>query len=240
VTVRQVLLVALGAGVAIGTCAAAAGLAGGDPLLGAEVALGGLGAAWLLVLVARAGPAVSGQRELERLARRERLHDHEVRLIGGARREAFVAGPIRPAIYMSRSLLELLDPGELRAVVLHEEHHRRRRDPLRSLALASWARLLGWLPPAGRWIDARLAHLEISADEYALSRGATRAAVASALLKCDQGGAPGATAFASTAEVRLRRLATGGGADDATSLPIEWVVPLSLVGAVALCHPFLA
>jgi Antirepressor regulating drug resistance, predicted signal transduction N-terminal membrane component len=44
---------------------------------------------------------------------------------------AFTSGLLRPRIYISKGLIESLEGPELRAVFLHELHHKRRRDPLR-------------------------------------------------------------------------------------------------------------
>lgn len=94
-TRRAVLVLALIAAGIVVACAAAARTLGGAPTLGAELGLAALIAGWASVLVARARPALAGQRELERSARLLRLRDHDVRLIGARRTEAFVAGPVR-------------------------------------------------------------------------------------------------------------------------------------------------
>ena len=237
-TRRAMVILALIATGIVAACAAAARTIGGDPMLGAELGLASLIVAWAGVLVTRARPALAGQRLLERSARRLRLHDHDVRLIGGRRTEAFVAGPVRPAIYVTAPLLDVLDASELQAVVLHEEHHRRQRDPLRSLALTSWGRFLGWLPGAERWIERRLAHLEIAADQYALRNGASRAAMASALLKCDRSSSVSAMGFSAAAEMRLRGLVSGTTTSEA-SAPMEWLGPVTLAFALVACHLFL-
>lgn len=125
-------------------------------MLAAEVALAAATAAWLALILRGARPAVAGQRRLERLARRSWLASHDVHIVpNDPRRSAFVIGPLRPQIFVSDSLVEVLDGDEMRAVILHEEHHRRQRDPLRGLALASWEQLLAWLPPSRRWIKRR-------------------------------------------------------------------------------------
>lgn len=237
-TPRLMLVVTLLAASMVLMCAAAAHTIGGDPMLGAELGVGGLSAAWVTVVLAQARPAVAQQRKLELFARGLLLHGHEVRLIVSGTTEAFVAGPLRPAIYVTHPLLAELDPGELRAVVLHEEHHRRHGDPLRSLALSSWGLLLGWLPAAAGWIERRSAHIEIEADRYALRNGATSAALASALLKCDRSGSLAAIGFASAADLRLRRLVHGGNDDDTVAFPVEWMGPVVLAMALGLCHVF--
>ncbi|MDQ2941217.1 MAG: M48 family metalloprotease, partial [Chloroflexota bacterium] len=173
-------------------------------------------------------------------AKRVRMRDHQVRLLGTTTApEAFVAGPFRPAIFVSRALLDVLDLEELEAVLLHEEHHRRTRAPLRGLALACWSRLVGRLPAIRRWIDRRVAQLEIEADRYALAAGASSAAMASALIKCDRSMSPTGIGFASVADIRLRQLLGGGDpAHDPAAAPVEWLAPMLLALGLAACHLF--
>lgn len=238
---RHVLPMAVVPVSTVALCAAAARAAGGDPLLGAEAGLAVVIGLWLTLLMTRAVPAVAGQRELERLATLIRLREHEVRLLHApCAPAAFVVGPLRPAIFVSRTLLDVLDAAELDAVLLHEEHHRRTLAPLRGLALVSWSRLVGGLPAVGRWIERRLAHLEIEADRHALAAGASPAAMASALIKCERSATPLGIGFASTADLRLRLLLEAGpAADGPAAVPIEWLAPALLALGLAACHLFL-
>ena len=109
--------------------------------------------------------------------------------------EAFAVthGLRRPRILLSTGLVEALDAAELTAVLVHERHHLRRRDPLRLLA----ARLLagyGWYLPLLRWWAQRLAlRRELAADRAATARAGV-AAVAGALLKLADLPAPAAVA----------------------------------------------
>ena len=57
--------------------------------------------------------------------------DPRVGVIRDPRPQAFCAGYLRPAVYVSRRTVELLGDSELDAVLAHEHHHRRVRDPLR-------------------------------------------------------------------------------------------------------------
>jgi Zn-dependent protease with chaperone function len=59
---------------------------------------------------------------------------------------AFCIGLLRPRVYVSRATLEFLDDDELEAVLAHEVHHARRRDPLRLLAARALADGLFFLP----------------------------------------------------------------------------------------------
>lgn len=237
----QLLPLGLAPMVMVALCAATTRAIGGDPMLGAELGLAVVVGVWLTLLARRIRPAIASQRHLEQVATPIRLGHRDVRLLDSRRApEAFVAGPLQPAIFVSRALLEVLDGEELDAVLLHEEHHRRTRAPLRGLALACWSRLVGGLPALRRWIERRLAHLEIEADRYALSAGASSAAMASALIKCDRSASPMGIGFASAADLRLRRLVDGGATTDGpAAAPIEWLAPVLLAFALAVCHFFL-
>lgn len=226
--------------VLIALCAAAVGVTGGDPMLGAEIALAVVTGAWLVILVRRLAPALTDQRRLERASRPARLGDPQVRVVASSGApQAFVLGPFRPTVFVSDSLFETLEPDEVAAVLLHEEHHRRTRAPLRGLALASWAELIGRLPPIGDWIDRRLAHLEVEADRYAMASGVSSAAVASALVKCDRSGFTAAMRFSSAADVRLRSLVHGTSHGGIAATPIEWLTPVVAVVSVVACHLFI-
>lgn len=118
----------------------------------------------------------------------------------------FVAGIRRPVIYCPRALSARLSHEELRAVLLHEQCHLADRAPARLLVLSAIASLAP-LAAVRAWVQAERARLEIDADLYAIERGASRASLASALLKLVAQDAPvGAPAFSSSAELRLRAL----------------------------------
>jgi Zn-dependent protease with chaperone function len=105
------------------------------------------------------------------------------RLIDSQEPRAFCAGYLRPQVYLSRGARDGLEPAELRAVLAHESHHRRRRDPLRLLAARALADALFFIPILRR-IAERYATLgELAADEAAVSAIGGRGPLASALLK---------------------------------------------------------
>jgi TonB family protein len=83
-----------------------------------------------------------------------------------------VVGLRRPVILVPRPLLDALPPAELRAVLLHEEAHRRRLDPLRLAAYRALAAVFFFYPPLG-FLLARLRETaELACDEGALHAGA--------------------------------------------------------------------
>jgi hypothetical protein len=104
---------------------------------------------------------------LERLAAAARMDPAEgVLWVAGTSPFALLAGLLRPRLIISEALREQLPPGLLRAVVLHERAHGRRRDVLR-LALAAALSMLH-LPTMRRTLlqDLRLA-CEQAADAEA-------------------------------------------------------------------------
>lgn len=117
---------------------------------------------------------------------------------------ACTAGPVFPRILLGADLLELLDDDELRAVVLHERAHQRGLDPLR----AAVDRVVHRALPVARLQEVaarQAAQREIRADRAALRRGASRRALAAALLKVPA--APvSSVGFAPATELRVRAL----------------------------------
>jgi hypothetical protein len=122
-----------------------------------------------------------------------RLDGHPgVTVIAGARPEAFCAGFLRPAIYVSRGAVDALTASQLEAVLAHEHHHRRVRDPLRFACARILAQAVFFVP-ALRPLRDRYADLaELRADRAAVCAGAGRpSALASALLVFDAAAPPG-------------------------------------------------
>jgi Zn-dependent protease with chaperone function len=153
--------------------------------------------------------------------------DPRVNLIADPQPQAFCAGYLRPAVYVSRRTVELLSEAELEAVLAHEHHHRRVRDPLR---LAS-GRILSealFFVPALRTLCERYAELaELSADRAAVMASGTEAPLASALLVFDQSGPPGASGISPERVDSLLGQPAGWG------LP-RWLLAGSLAGVAAL------
>lgn len=81
---------------------------------------------------------------------------------------AFCVGLLRPRICLTTGLSAMLSDQELKAVLLHEEHHRRRCDPLRGLLAEVLAALLFFLPVAARLRDLFLTATELAADRHAV------------------------------------------------------------------------
>jgi Zn-dependent protease with chaperone function len=150
--------------------------------------------------------------------------DPRVNVIADPLPQAFCAGYLRPRVYVSRRTVELLTEAELDAVLAHEHHHRRVRDPLR----LAYARILGealFFVPVLRSLSERYGELaELSADRAAVRANAGEAApLASALLAFDGSGSPGAAGISSER------------VDSLLGEPIRWGLPSwLLVASLAL------
>ena len=81
---------------------------------------------------------------------------------------AFCFGLLTPRICISAGLVDALTDKELKAVLLHEDHHCRRCDPLRSLVADVIATTLFFLPIAKELRDLFLTLAELEADRYAV------------------------------------------------------------------------
>ncbi len=96
---------------------------------------------------------------------------------------AFTAGLIRPRIYISAGLESSLSPIELRAVLAHEDHHRRELHPLRAFLWELARRSFFFLPLIGDVAAHAALGRELAADRAAAADPSERRALASAMLK---------------------------------------------------------
>jgi Zn-dependent protease with chaperone function len=120
------------------------------------------------------------------LARASRRPDG-IWVIDDDRPQAFCAGLLRSRVYISKGALELLDEPALAAVLAHERHHARRRDPLRLACGRALAAGLLFVPTLRYLVQRQQALAEIGADEGAmLADGVDRSALASAMLSFSQ------------------------------------------------------
>jgi hypothetical protein len=166
------------------------------------------GAEWLLLGLAALGAAalivavrgcrrqrVAYRRFCDRLEIVGELEGHpSAKVIADPSPQAFCAGYLRPTVYISQRALELLSESELRAVLAHEHHHRRTRDPLRFACGRVLAQAVFFVPVLRSLIDRYADLAELSADRAAIEEsGGKQAPLASALLVFDESAAPGAS-----------------------------------------------
>jgi len=108
------------------------------------------------------------------------LDTSQVIFIQSPQPTAFCFGFLRPRICLSTGLIDLLSMPQLWAVLLHEDYHRRRFDPLRILLVEAIGTALFFLPVVQEWRTLYKIKLELSADRYAVEK-AGKAALAGAL-----------------------------------------------------------
>jgi Peptidase family M48 len=131
--------------------------------------------------------------------------------------QAFCAGYLRPRVYVSAGALELLSSDELNAVLVHEDHHRALRDPLRMASARILSQALFFLP-ALRPLGERYSDLaELWADEAAIEAAGQTAPLAAALLAFDAEAPPG------VAGISAERV------DSLLGKPPRWRLPSLLV-----------
>lgn len=176
------------------------------------------------VVIARGTDALyrqcDGFRRL-RLELRARTVTRDARLtvIDDPQPQAFCAGYLRPEVYVSAPAVAILSPVQLEAVLAHEHHHRRLRDPLRLAAGAVLSRAVFFLPVLRRLWARYAALAELRADRAAVVACAgDRGPIAAALLAFE------ASSPAGVAGISPERV------NGLLGLRPEWRLPVSQVG----------
>lgn len=118
-----------------------------------------------------------------RVIERRRFDDGAAEIFEHGAPLAFCTGLLRPRIYMSTRTLAVLSPDQLRAVIAHEAHHVRQRDPLRMFVTGVLADGLFFAPALRRLAQRHAALAELAADRAATaSKRDDARALAGALL----------------------------------------------------------
>jgi BlaR1 peptidase M56 len=137
------------------------------------------------------------------------------------RPRAFCAGLLRPRVYVSTGAVAALDEPALQAVLLHEHHHARRRDPLRLAIGRVLSRALFFMPGVGELFRHQLSLAELGADERAIgAREENRSALARAMLRFSEEADAGEPASVDPARV-----------DQLLGEPPSWRFPTFLCGS---------
>jgi Zn-dependent protease with chaperone function len=119
---------------------------------------------------------------------------------------AFTAGFLKPRVFFSAKLVDILDEKELRAVILHESHHQRSKDPLKGLVVSFISDFLFFLP-VSRLLK-KTYHLtsEMTADAYSVSSQGSPLDLVSSLLKVKRLNGPAASWFFDSTTERAKHL----------------------------------
>lgn len=223
--------------VPIGACLVVGALVEGDPMLAAEIAVVGTVITWAVLVLRDLAGSTRLAAELSDRAEESQLFGVPCLVTQQLGADALVIGAIRPRIYMGAALLGALADDEIKAVVYHEDHHRRTRAPLRAAALGAWLRLLGRSARVRTVVLNRLADLETLADADAIGRGSSPRSLARALVKGDLSPRPVALSYAADRRIaRLLDRAAGHPGPGVLSPPLEWL-PLAMIITVGLgCH----
>jgi Peptidase family M48 len=159
------------------------------------------------------------------------LEGHRVRVVPGRPLRAFCAGLMHPAVYVSEGTLREVSGPELRAVLAHEDHHRVRRDPLRTLLARVASDAFRPLPRLATIADRHAALADLAADAAAVRAVGGVQPLAAALVRFDEAGS-------GAAPERVDHLVRQGPPD---SVPM-WLLAtacVTLAGIAALTVPML-
>ena len=163
--------------------------------------------------------ALRGFRRTVRVSGRAVSGDRTVWIVADPAPQAFCAGWLRPRVYVSEGALQQLAGDELRAVIAHEDHHARRRDPLRLLVIAILGEALFFMPVMRRLRERYAQLAELAADEAA-TRAAGTQPIAAALLRFGETAVPGVVVGIAPERV-----------DALLGQPARWELSLSLLSA---------
>ncbi|NOV02545.1 M56 family metallopeptidase [Paenibacillus planticolens] len=112
-----------------------------------------------------------------------RLDEHQLRIMSIKTPTAMTIGFWKPQIILSTGLLNMLEPGELQAVIEHEKSHMKHRDPLAVFLLSVISKAF-WYIPLFAWLAEKYPiMIELRADKYAIGQMNQSADLGSALLK---------------------------------------------------------
>lgn len=119
---------------------------------------------------------------------------------------AFCAGAFRPTVFVSRTLAGTLAPAALEAVLVHEQDHAARHEPLRRAMSSAVARTLFFVPLVG-WFAGRAAEAaELRADRAVLARVGPAPLAKALWLLWAEPALTGTAAFAGVAQLRTAQL----------------------------------
>ncbi len=142
-----------------------------DPLFAIEAAGTLVLCIWGATAIALALGSTALARASSARSRADDIAGVPCQVIQDRSRQAFVAGILRPTVYVTSGAIDALTADELRAVLLHEDHHAGTRAPLRATFVDAWLLIVRLAPPVRRRLQSRLVVLETTADRVPWKRG---------------------------------------------------------------------
>ena len=140
---------------------------------------------------------------------------------------AFCAGAIRPTVYVTRGLFQVLPADEATAVLVHEQDHLIGHEPLLRVILDALGRTLFFLPIVAWWAERQSQLAELRADRAAIEQVGAMP-LARALLALDASGPfASLTAFAGTTGLRIAQVL---GESTASPRPSRRIIAASATG----------
>jgi len=162
---------------------------------------------------------------------------HPVLIVDDAAPRAFCGGFVHPQVYVTRGALRVLARAELRAVVAHEFHHARRRDPLRLLLVRALSQALPRSTGLSRLAERHAAVAELAADAVAVRETGASRHLASALVTiAEHGDAPTSGIAPERVDHLLGRL-PGRPAPAWTLIPVGLSLGLLALGGALVAIP---
>lgn len=149
---------------------------------------------------------------LKALLPQHRLSVEDVVFLNLAPAHAFSLGFWRPRLWLTAGLVNLLTDDELLAVLAHEAHHCRQRDPLRLLIVRTLKSAFFCLPQVGHLAEAAELQQEMAADRSAIAHLGSDLPLLCTLHKLLKQGSTGLVSSTAAyspfnvTEARLRRL----------------------------------
>jgi Zn-dependent protease with chaperone function len=119
---------------------------------------------------------------MNKLLKELSIKEHHVVLFAGGLSFAFTSGILCPKIFVSAELMKCLPDEEVKAVLLHEESHRRRKDCLRSMVIYFLSNLFFFIPLLRKINSALNKSSEFIADDFVVRSSISQFVLVSALL----------------------------------------------------------
>jgi len=176
-------------------------------LVAALTVASALRVAWLLTTAGRAVSALKlGEPSCElRLAARRAGVDRVV-VVDSEDVYALCSGLLRPRVVVSVGLASAATPAVLEAVLVHEAHHAKRREPLRRAIFSAVADVLLPLPVVRWWADRHVEESELAADRAAIQRVGVKSVAAALMIFGSSARRSAVAAFGGAAELRAAQV----------------------------------